>query len=426
MIVVTLVLLIASLAHLFLFVYNRYLLCIADGPWKKPIHMAWLGISFVLPVFLLAVLSGTAPVRNLLGWSPASRFEEILFGIAAALIAFFGARTILWLGARAYPETSNNLLEETISIPVMPAVGSRLPRGFRRFETTGDLHLVEREIAVAGLAPAFDGIRIVQVSDVHFGRRLEMENYLSGVQELVAQLSPDVVVFTGDFVDLKRDIPRSVEYHAGFRGRLATLAVLGNHDYWTSAERLREELARTHIIDLGGGERRSLKRTGRRLTFVGTDAPWNGRRPDWKRLVRRETGDAVVLLSHTPDNAPLAARHGASLILSGHNHGGQMCLPLIGPFVVPSRHGLKYAGGCYRVGVESVLNVSRGVGVSSGGIRVLCPPEVCVLTLRAPVVEVMAGRVIPARAVLRPAQTGDAPGGIMARAPGASGGVGKL
>lgn len=413
--IIMLLLIIVSLLHLFLFVYNRYLLCIADGPWKKPIHMVWLAISCVFPSSLLLLFFGTNTITNTLLWSPETQPERILFGIAAALLAFFGARAILWTLAHMFPETSNNLVEETVSVPVMPAVASSLPRGFRSFETTGDLQLVEREIAVPGLAPAFDGLRIVQVSDVHFGRRLEMENYLRGVQELVSQLSPDVVAFTGDFVDIKRDIPRSVEYHAGFRGRLATLTVLGNHDYWTSAERLREELSRTHIIDLGGGERRSLKRTGRRLTFVGTDAPWDGRRPDWKRLVRRDTGDAVVLLSHTPDNAPIAARHGASLILSGHNHGGQMCLPLIGPFVVPSSYGLKYVGGCYRVGVESVLNVSRGVGVSSGGIRVLCPPEICVLTLRAPVVEVMAGKVIPARSVLRPAESGESVGGYMAR-----------
>jgi hypothetical protein len=114
----------------------------------------------------------------------------------------------------------------------------------------------------------------------------------------------------------------------------------------------------------------------------------------------------VVLLSHTPDNAPAAASAGASLILSGHNHGGQICLPLFGPFVAPSRHGLAFTGGLYRVGADSLLNVSRGVGVSSGGYRILCPPEITVLTLRAPRVEAMVGRVIPARQLFKGNEAG--------------------
>lgn len=325
-------------------------------------------------------------------------------------MAFFGARLIVWLQRRILPDKPQGLIEETVSKPIMPSVASRLPRGLRPLETTGDLVVTEKELAVSGLAPAFDGLTIAQVSDVHFGQRLEMENYLRGIQELVAQLDADIVVLTGDFVDRRRDIARSVQYHAGFRGRIGTFAVLGNHDYWTHPGRLLDTLAKTHIRWIGGGERRVLKRNARRLVITGTDYPWSHQQPDWRRLVRRETGDAVILLSHTPDNAPAAAKHGASLILSGHNHGGQFCLPIAGPFVCPSRYGLRFAEGTHRVGVDSMVNVSRGVGVSSGGIRILCKPEICLLTLRAPVVEVMAGKIIPARTLLRPAESADGSG----------------
>jgi predicted MPP superfamily phosphohydrolase len=415
---ITYLLLLVSLLHGFLFFYNRYLLCLPDGPWKKPIHHAWFVVSFVLPALVSLLLLSWAPFRRALMWQPDTLLARVFFLGLMALIAFTGTRFLIWLQRRTMPDKPEGLIEEMESRPVMPIVRSRLPQGLRRLETTGDLLVTEREIAVAGLAPAFDGLTVVQVSDVHFGQRLEMEAYLQGVQELVAQLDPDIVLLTGDFTDHRRDIVKAVEYHAGFRGRIATFAVMGNHDYWTNPDRALAALGKTHIIWLGGGERRILKRNGRRLIFTGTDYPWSGERPDWRRIVRRETGDAVVLLSHTPDNAPAAARHGASVIFSGHNHGGQICLPLLGPVVVPSRYGLKYAGGCYRVGVDSVLNVSRGVGVSQGGIRVLCPPEICLLRLRAPVVEVMAGRVIPARSLLRPAQTGEAAGGFLANRSG--------
>lgn len=406
----TLGLLFLSLIHLFLSVYNRWLLCLRRGPWKLPIHAAWFVVSVAVPVVFLLLFFQSGVVQEALSWSPQSEPGRLVYVAQVALVVFFGARVVLWLMDRLAPDRPGALLDVTVSRPVLPTVAPRLPRGLRSLETTGELLLVHREIAVSGLAPAFEGLTIAQVSDVHFGQRLEMENYLLGVRELVAQLDADVVVLTGDFVDRKRDIARAIEYHAGFRGKLATLCVMGNHDYWANPDRIREAIARTHIRWLGNGERRVLKRVGRRVVFTGTDAPWDGARPDWRRLVRRETGDAVILLSHTPDNAPSAAKHGASLILSGHIHGGQICVPLLGPVVSPSRFGLRYAGGLYRVGADSLVNVSRGVGVSSGGIRVLCAPEVCLLTLRAPSVEVMVGQVVTARTLLRRPEAEEATG----------------
>jgi hypothetical protein len=402
----TLALLIASFAHLFVQVYNRFLLCIADGPWKQPIHIAWGLVSFVIPSALLMIFRNDPTVRRILRWeSPGAM--DIPFLLATILVVFLLTRVVVWLLERYLSEPIQQIRSEYVAVPSLPPVPSMLPRIIRTVDTTGDLQVVHREISLAGLAPAFDGFRVVQVADVHFGQRLEMENYLFALHDLVNGMHADVVVLTGDFVDRKKDIVRSVEYHAQFRGRLGTLCVLGNHDYWTRPQRIIEELQRTHVRWLGGGERRVLKRAGRRLIFAGTDAPWNGQRPDLERLIRRGTGDAAVLLSHTPDNAGEAARAGASLTLSGHNHGGQMCLPFVGPVIVPSRHGLRYAGGLYRVGGNSLLNVSRGIGVSSGGLRILCPPEITVLTLRAPQIDVMIGRALPASSELAPvASTG--------------------
>lgn len=396
-----LLLVVASLMHLFLFLYNRYLLCIADSPFKQPFHyLVFVVVVFVPSVALLAGQDRPA-LADALSGSPDGAEGKLLFTALVLPVAFMIARGMLWAMDRFFPEVPANLLDEKVSRPILPAVPPQLPRGLRAFETTGSLELTERDIAVPGLAPAFDGFRIAQISDIHFGQRLEMENYLFAVRDLVNGLNADLIVFTGDFVDRKRDIPRAVEFHATFQARLGSLCVMGNHDYWTRPERVLECLAGTPIRWLGGGERRILRRNGRRLIFAGTDHPWDSDSRDWRRAIRRETGDALVFLSHTPDNAPAAARAGASLILSGHNHGGQICIPGIGPVVVPSRYGLRYAGGVYRVGGDSVLNVSRGVGVSSGGVRVNCPPEVCLLTLRPPAVDVMVGQVVD-RTILKP------------------------
>jgi len=405
LIAATLLLLAGSLGHLFLHVYNRWLLCIDDGPIKLPLHILWFTICAV-PFLGAAAAAPFEPMRSVLSWRPRDPLGAWIMVAMLAVIAFWGARTIIWIQERFFRPRVRQLASEEIDRPRLPEVPSTLPAVVRIFDSTGDLQVHEREVVVSGLAPLFDGFRIVHVADVHFGQRPEMENYLHAVRDLVLGLDGDVVALTGDFVNRRRDIVRSVEYHAQLRGRLGTLAVLGNHDYWTRPRRIIDEMEARGIRWLGGGDRRSLKRGGRRLVFVGTDAPWNKERPNFERLIRRSTGDAVVLLSHTPDNAPAAAREGASLVLSGHNHGGQMCLPIFGPFVVPSLYGLRYAEGLHRVGGDCLLNVSRGIGVSSGGFRMFCPPEITVLTLRAPRAEVMVGAPVRGREVFRPAGEG--------------------
>lgn len=394
---ISFLLLTIGLFHLFLHVYNRYLLCLPDGPLKKPAHVAGFLVLFLVPVAAVVGLRHHPAVSGALALTPEGTAGQVLFLAGAATVLFWVARSVAWCIDKYAPDHPPQVLsDESVPVPV-PPVFSSLPRVIRRIDTTGDLHLTRREIVIGGMAPAFDGLTIVQVSDIHFGQRLQMANYLEAVQALVRRLAPDLVVLTGDFVDQRRHITRSIQYHAGFRGRLGTFCVLGNHDYWTRPDAILNELSRTHIRWLGGGERRLFRKFGRRLIFTGTDSPWDGLETDWRRRLRRGTGDAVIVLSHTPDNAPVVARHGASLVLSGHNHGGQVCLPWLGPMVVPSRHGLKYTAGVYRAGPDTVVNVSRGVGVSHSGVRILCPPEICLLTLRVQTVDVMAGRIIDAR-----------------------------
>lgn len=361
--------LVAAHFHLFLFVYNRWLLTLPEGAMKVPLHWLALGALFVLPSLGLLFFFTAEPVSRALSLSPEGRLSTVIFVVVAGVVFLWALRSLLWFADRFFPDRPPQLVEETTSPAHVPPVFSSLPRPFRLLDTTGDLELIRREVTVSGMAPAFDGLTVAHVSDLHFGQRIEMVNYLEGVCDLVRKLDADVVVLTGDFVDERRHIARSVEYHARFRGRLGTFCVLGNHDYWTRPEAILHELAKTHIRWLGGGERRALKKCGRRLIFAGTDAPWDGIEPDWRRILRRGTGDAAILLSHTPDNAPVAARNGASLVLSGHNHGGQIRLPGLGPVVVPSLHGIRYAGGIYRAGPDTVLNVSKGVGVSAPPIR---------------------------------------------------------
>jgi predicted MPP superfamily phosphohydrolase len=87
------------------------------------------------------------------------------------------------------------------------------------------------------------------------------------------------------------------------------------------------------------------------------------------------------LLAHSPDQFGWAQANEVDLMLAGHNHGGQVCLPLLGPIVAPSLHGVRYGSGTFRAG-NTVMHVSRGTS-SLTPLRWNCPPEIAVLTLRA-------------------------------------------
>ncbi|MCB2153864.1 metallophosphoesterase [bacterium] len=388
----TFLLVVAALGHVWLQGFNRYLITIRDTPRKTLWFKVW-GVAIVgIPTALLIAFWRTETVQSALSWHPTVPASHWLFG-GFGIVWLYGLwRLGRWTTDRIAPPASRHHIEDRTTMPSIPHAPTKLPFYLRPIETTFDLEVIDREIEVPCLAPAFDGLTIVQVSDVHYEPRFGRDAYFDAVAQQANLLHGDVVVFTGDFISMQRFIPAAVEFHARIRGQLATLCVMGNHDYWTRPDRVREHCAR-HAIRWMHNRRWTLERNGRRLIFAGTDAPWGKTRSDWRELVRRGTGEAVILLSHTPDNAPGAARNGANLVLSGHNHGGQLAFPLIGPIVVPSRYGLKYTCGVYDIGDDCVLNVSRGIGVSdaNGGGRTMAPPQLIRLTLRSPHADVMAG-----------------------------------
>ncbi|MBX3730650.1 MAG: metallophosphoesterase [Candidatus Sumerlaeia bacterium] len=390
--VLTFLLVVAALGHVWLQVFNRLLLEMDDRPRKRALMDVSLVGIVVLPVALLVFFWGHEPVAQALAWQPGTTGARVLFGGFGILWLAGLWRGWLWACDRVLPVRSRRLRRQSIAVPTVPRPGSRVPFFLRSFETTYELEVVERDLEVPGLPAEFDGLTVAQVSDLHYDPRFGQRAVYDAIARLVENWQADVVVFTGDFINDARLIRRSVGFHARMKGRAATLAVLGNHDYWTDPQAIRDECARRGIRVLGG-ERFVLERAGRGVLFVGTDAPWNGERADWRRLMDRRPGDTVVVLSHTPDNAPAAAQAGANLVLSGHNHGGQYCLPFIGPVVVPSRLGHRFVHGVYDVGPDCVLCVSRGLGTSDagthrGGGRLLCPLELVLLRLRSPAVDV--------------------------------------
>lgn len=247
------------------------------------------------------------------------------------------------------------------------------------------LEITSLKVQIPRLSPAFAGFRIAQCSDIHLSQSLTVDEFSEACQTILQQ-KPDAVLITGDFVDdrvsLRRWGDEMGKILAGLTAQVPVLAVLGNHDYRVGASQIRSLLQEAGVRLLINESER-LERGGAALHIAGVDDPWRGR-PDLNGVLEKiPDGEAVVLMAHEPDYAVAAARtKRVDLQLSGHSHGGQVVLPLVGPPVLPHL-GKKFPSGRYSVG-SLIQYTNRGLGTTSPHLRLNCRPEITVFEL-APV-----------------------------------------
>lgn len=235
------------------------------------------------------------------------------------------------------------------------------------------------------LSRRFSGIRVVQISDIHMGGWMNRER-LRRVADLVLAENPDVLLITGDFligheyVDISHQVVNDlIAELIPLASSVPTLAVLGNHDYWTNPEAVRHVLKAAGIRDLTNHVF-TLQRENENLHFCGVDDIWEGDVRLDVVIAQLSDDSAAILLAHEPDFADTSAATGRfDLQVSGHSHGGQVVLPLLGPPVLPYL-GRKYPGGLYHVGTMFQYT-SRGVGTAQLPVRFNCPPEITVFVL---------------------------------------------
>ena len=226
------------------------------------------------------------------------------------------------------------------------------------------------------LPTEWDGLSLVQLTDLHF-RGAVTRAYFEAVCEQAAALKPDLFVFTGDLLD----DPKLLEWLPATLGKLTApqgqYFILGNHDWYLDSPAIRRELERLGWTDLAGRCVSLTKLDAAPIVLCGDETPWMGTHPD---LSSAPAEAFRILLSHTPDNITWARQQGIDVMLSGHTHGGQIRLPILGPVYSPSRFGCRYSGGVFWLD-PTLLHVSRGLS-GREPIRYNCPPELTKLVLR--------------------------------------------
>jgi len=228
------------------------------------------------------------------------------------------------------------------------------------------------------LPSVFSGLRIVQISDIHHGLFLPKEWLHEAVQQ-ANRLNPDIIALTGDFVTYsRRNINPAAEILGRLRARYGVFAVLGNHDFRVDADAITAALRRQRI-DVLRNRHISLGFGGTSLYLAGVDDYGYG--ADLRRAVRGIPQDAAtILMAHNPRIIHLASRNGVSLVLSGHTHGGQVNIPLLGTVYGRSPERLRYKIGWDRLGATQIY-VSRGIGTIVLPWRLRCPAEISHLEL---------------------------------------------
>lgn len=288
-----------------------------------------------------------------------------------SLVAPVDAERRLWLG-RVIGQASLGL-------------GSLLS-GYALFQGLRQVAVKRVTVPVPGLPRALDGLRIVQITDVHIGPTLR-GSWLRRVVETINGLRPDLIAVTGDLVDGPVAALRPhVAPLSELKSRHGTFFVTGNHEYYAGANEWIAELRRLGLQVLRN-ERVSVVHDAAAaaegsLDIAGVDDfhshSFPGHGPDLARAVAGRTKSRpLVLLAHQPAQIHEAVEHGVTLQLSGHTHGGQLW-----PWGFFVRLQQPFVAGLHRIG-QTFLYVSCGTGYWGPPMRLNAPAEITELCLRS-------------------------------------------
>ena len=258
--------------------------------------------------------------------------------------------------------------------PGIPGIALPYSRALER-----DLTVSEADIGLEHLDPGLTGLKVLLASDMHAGPFLAPDALERTFARLMT-LEPDLILLAGDFATIRlEEVEPTLPAYELLDAPLGVFGVLGNHDHYTGRSEELVSILETTGIQFLQNRSVLLEQDGGRILLAGVDDLLCGEALLDEALRGRHSGMPSLLLSHNPDVFPEAVNRDVSLVLAGHTHGGQWRLPGLPVLVRMSRYRLDE--GRYQAG-GSQLVVSRGLGATGFPIRIGCPPEAVLLTLR--------------------------------------------
>jgi predicted MPP superfamily phosphohydrolase len=266
------------------------------------------------------------------------------------------------------------------------------------------LVVTHKDITIKDWDPAFDGLRVALISDIHGGSNGASAENIRRVVETTNAENPDLIVLLGDYVSqgatrqpspdrpLRMPMREVADNLAGLRAKYGVFAVLGNHDGWYGDAEVAAELTRVGYRVLQN-EIVPIEQNGKKLRLFGMKD--HLKLDSWmsfdamvrSTIAANPKEGQIVVLEHSPDilyilNYWKDLNPDLKLMLAGHTHGGQVWLPIIGAPFVPSSVGQRYAQGY--IEEEGVhMFVTSGIGTSILPFRFMVPPEIAVITIHS-------------------------------------------
>jgi predicted MPP superfamily phosphohydrolase len=247
------------------------------------------------------------------------------------------------------------------------------------------LDIQQQQMKYPFIPSSFDRVKIIQFSDTHLGFQYTLNQFKKLVTK-INNLQPDIIIFTGDLMDEPnkyKELNKLTALLETLQAPLGKYCVFGNHDHGGYGSEIYRNIMESASFTLLLNESKKIKITDSvHIYLAGIDDAMLGN-PDLPLALKHVPKDKfTILLSHAPDLAKTASHYPIHWQISGHSHGGQVKLPIIGPLVTPP-FGQIYPEGLYLIGENNPLNlyVNRGIGTTRLPFRFMAKPELTVFTL---------------------------------------------
>jgi len=398
---------------------------LSNANWRFGLHAGLIALAAALLALLLDPLLGHGISRLSIG---GFNFDSLNLGktlvtcarlwLVASVFAFVAVKSVGAIegitnaAARLLPHSGAAAGEFSPSRRTFFQYAAVLAGGFPFLAATygfaaGRLrYTIERvDVPVANLPPELDGLRVVQLSDIHIGDYMPPHEIARAV-DMANDLQPDISFVTGDFVSSAGDpLEVCIVELSRLRAPLGVWGCNGNHEIYAGAEDDAERLFHEKGMRLLRSQSAVVEHNGAAFNLLGVDYQrdhMTSGEDAGPESMLREIGPLVrrdmpnILLSHNPNSFHRAAELGIELSLAGHTHGGQVKVEIVDHSVSPARLMTPFVAGLYHLPMnghagaatgsnslqKAALYVNRGLGTIGFPVRLGVPPEITLLTLR--------------------------------------------